>query len=152
MRRNLLRVGGPIFLLSAAMWLGPLSWPGEAQNPGDHATTPDPSRYAELGKVPEKARSRKNPLESDPEAVLVGRKLFARNCAECHGSAAEGGKKAPSLRAAEVQNATPGTIFWILSNGVVRRGMPVWSKLPEPQRWAIVAYIKTLQATPAGTQ
>jgi hypothetical protein len=26
--------------------------------------------------------------------------------------------------------------------------MPVWSKLPEPQRWQIVSYLKSL--TPAG--
>jgi mono/diheme cytochrome c family protein len=26
----------------------------------------------------------------------------------------------------------------------VRSGMPVWSKLPEPQRWQIVTYVKTL--------
>ena len=45
---------------------------------------------------------------------------------------AEGARKGPSLRADPVQQATPGTLFWILTNGVVRRGMPVWSKLPEP--------------------
>jgi hypothetical protein len=55
-----------------------------------------------------------------------------------------GGKKAPSLRAPEVQNATPGQIFWILTNGVVRKKMPVWSKLPEPERWQLVSYIKSL--------
>ena len=65
-------------------------------------------------------------------------------CAQCHGEAAEGGKKAPTLRAAEVQEAPAGAIFWILTNGVVRRGMPVWSKLPEPQRWQLVSYIKSL--------
>jgi mono/diheme cytochrome c family protein len=100
--------------------------------------------YAELEKVPEKARSRSNPLAQDPEASVVGRKLFEQHCAECHGNTAEGGKKAPSLRAEEVQQATPGTLFWILTNGVVRHGMPVWSKLPEPQRWQIVTYLKSL--------
>jgi len=30
---------------------------------------------------------------------------------------------------------------------VVRKGMPVWSKLPEPQRWQLVRYIKSLGAT-----
>lgn len=104
--------------------------------------------YAELAKTPAKARARKNPQEDNAEAVLVGRKLFAQHCAECHGPAAEGGEKAPSLRADEVQQAPPGALFWILTNGVVRRGMPVWSKLPEPQRWAIVTYIKTLQDSP----
>lgn len=100
--------------------------------------------YAELAKAPEKARSRRNPLETDTDAVAAGRKLFEGHCAECHGDAAEGTKKAPSLRADQVQQATPGALFWILTNGVVRRGMPVWSKLPEPQRWQIVSYLKSL--------
>jgi len=28
---------------------------------------------------------------------------------------------------------------------VVRRGMPVWSKLPEQQRWQIVAFLHSLK-------
>jgi len=100
--------------------------------------------YAELGKAPEKARNRLNPLENDPDAAAAGRLLFEDHCAECHGEQAEGGKKGPSLRAPEVQNAEPGAIFWVLSNGVVRKGMPVWSRLPEPQRWQLVRYLKSL--------
>ena len=100
--------------------------------------------YDELEKVPEKARSRPNPLENDPDAPAAGRKLFADHCVECHGADASGGRKGPSLRAAEVQQSPPGAIFWILTNGVVRRGMPVWSKLPEPQRWELVTYLKRL--------
>ena len=100
--------------------------------------------YAELAKAPEKARKRVNPLENDPEAIAAGRLLFEDHCAECHGDKAEGGKKGPNLRAPEVQNATPGTLFWLLTNGVVRKGMPVWSKLPEPQRWQLVRYLKSL--------
>ena len=117
-----------------------------AQNAQSPATNRDRSShdYAELAKAPEKARSKANPLETDPDAVAAGRKLFEGHCAECHGDTAEGGKKGVSLRAEEVQQATPGTLFWILTNGVVRRGMPVWSKLPEPQRWQIVSYLKSL--------
>ena len=107
--------------------------------------------YAELAKVPKKSRARRNPFEDDPDAVDAGRKLFLHYCAECHGETAEGGRKAPSLRAPEVQNATPGTVFWILTNGVVRRGMPVWSRLPEPQRWQIVTFVKSLPS-PAITE
>lgn len=107
------------------------------------------SVYAELERAPEKARARRNPLEQDPDAVAAGRNLFEQHCAECHGAGGGGGKKGPSLRAAEVQDAVPGTIFWILTNGVVRRGMPVWSKLPEPRRWQLVAYIKSLGGAPA---
>ncbi len=103
--------------------------------------------YAELDKAPQKAVTRRNPLEEDPDAVKAGGKLFELHCMECHGEMADGGKKGPSLRGPEVQQATPGTLFWILTNGVVRHGMPVWSKLPEPQRWQLVSYIKSL--TPA---
>jgi mono/diheme cytochrome c family protein len=104
--------------------------------------------YAPLAKAPKKAAARRNPLQDRPDAVAGGAKLFALHCAECHGEMAEGGKKAPSLMADEVQQSTPGTLFWLLSNGVVRRGMPVWSKLPEPQRWQLVSYIKSLNPKP----
>jgi len=100
--------------------------------------------YAELSQAPQKARAKRNPFEQDPEAVAAGRNLFEQHCAECHGASAEGGTKGPSLRAREVQEAPPGSIFWILTNGVVRRGMPVWSKLPEPRRWQLVTYLKSL--------
>jgi mono/diheme cytochrome c family protein len=103
--------------------------------------------YSELDKAPEKARSRRNPLEDDPEASLAGQKLFEQHCSECHGDQAVGGRHAPSLRIPEVQNAPPGAIFWLVTNGVVRHGMPVWSKLPEPQRWQLVTYIKSLSTT-----
>jgi len=106
--------------------------------------------YNELRNVPEKVRLRNNPVEGDPNSVPVGKKLFRQHCAECHGATGEGGKKAPSLRVEEVQQAAPGALFWILTNGVVRRGMPVWSKLPEPQRWNLVSYIKTLKPTSDG--
>jgi len=110
----------------------------------DHSASLTNSVYFELAKAPKKAAARRNPLETDPEAPAAGAKLFAQHCAECHGENAEGGKKGPSLRAPEVQQATPGAIFWVLTNGVVRRGMPVWSKLPDAQRWQLVSYIKTL--------
>jgi mono/diheme cytochrome c family protein len=100
--------------------------------------------YADLAKVPEKARVKRNPLEKDPDAIAAGQNLFERHCSECHGNKGDGSKKAPSLRAEEVQHAAPGAIFWILTNGVVRRGMPVWSKLPEPQRWQLVSFVKSL--------
>ena len=105
------------------------------------------SHFAEFAKVPGKSRARVNPLQTDPNAPLAGRKLFAQHCAGCHGARAEGGRKAPSLHVEDVQTATPGTLFWILTNGVVRRGMPVWSKLPEPQRWQIVTFVQSLSTT-----
>jgi mono/diheme cytochrome c family protein len=120
-----------------------------AQTTNSEAQNPAKSVYAELAKAPAKAAGRHNPLEADPEAVAAGGKLFEQHCAECHGANADGGKKGPTLRAQEVQQSTPGTLFWLLTNGVVRKGMPVWSRLPEPQRWQLVSYIKSLGPSPA---
>jgi mono/diheme cytochrome c family protein len=103
--------------------------------------------YAELGKAPDKAKNRQNPFENDPQASAAGQILFEDHCAECHGDDADGARKGPSLRISEVRAATPGTLFWVLTNGVVRKKMPAWSKLPEPQRWQLVKYIKSLDET-----
>jgi len=97
-----------------------------------------------LARVPEKARAICNPLAKDPGSAAAGKKLFVQHCAECHGSTAQGAKRGPDLRAASAR-AKPGELFWILTNGVVRRGMPPWSKLPEPQRWQIITWLKSLE-------
>jgi len=104
-----------------------------------------PSVYAALAKVPAKARMRRNPMDGDPDAITAGRKLFEEHCAQCHEMNASGGPRGPNLRTPQVERATPGTLFWILSNGVIRYGMPDWSKLPEPERWQIVTFLKSLK-------
>jgi mono/diheme cytochrome c family protein len=118
--------------------------PSQKEKPPSYKYHKDALVYAELAKAPQKARAKRNPIERDPDAVVAGRNLFEQHCTECHGDLAEGGRKGPSLLVEQVQNSEPGTIFWILTNGVVWRGMPVWSKLPEPQRWQLVSYIKSL--------
>jgi len=111
---------------------------------GKPEKTEPTSVYAELEKAPAKYRVKPNPLTKEKNAVAAGKVLFEEHCAECHGENAIGSKKAPSLRAKEVQEVPPGTLFWILTNGIVRKGMPVWSKLPEPQRWQLVTYVQSL--------
>jgi len=103
-----------------------------------------------LEKVPQADRERANPYEKQPDAIAAGSRLFANYCAQCHGSDALGRGKRPSLRSREVQQATDGEIFWLLRNGNRRRGMPSWNSLPEPSRWQIVAYIKSLGESRAG--
>jgi len=121
---------------------------GQHEKPAAPNHKADALVYAELAKAPDKARAKRNPMENDPDAVAAGQNLFEQHCSECHGNAGYGTGKAPSLRTEEIQSAAPGAIFWILTNGVVRRGMPVWSKLPEPQRWQLVSFIKSLGAVP----
>lgn len=100
------------------------------------------STDAVLAQVPEKAREKRNPLADDAAAVPAGEKLFEQHCAECHGRDAEGTRRGPDLRDKQVRDASPGELFWILTNGLVRHGMPAWSKLPGPQRWQIVTFLR----------
>ena len=94
--------------------------------------------------VSDRDRARQNPYAGQGDAVAAGGRLFDEHCAKCHGDDALGRGKRPSLRTSEVQEASDGEIFWILKNGFLSRGMPSWSSLPEPSRWQLVTYVKSL--------
>jgi mono/diheme cytochrome c family protein len=104
-----------------------------------------------LQRVPEADRKRVNPMAGQPEAIVAGARMFEDHCAKCHGVDASGRGKRPSLRSDSVQHATDGEIFWLLKNGNLPKGMPTWSALPEPVRWQIIAYIKSLGLAPQAT-
>jgi hypothetical protein len=53
--------------------------------------------------------------------------MFEDHYAKCHGG-----------------DTTDGEIFWLLKNRNLPKGMPTWAALPEPMRWQIIAYIKSL--------
>jgi mono/diheme cytochrome c family protein len=97
-------------------------------------------------RAPEEAMQRKNPLADKPELAAGGRKLFLRNCAECHGKTGEGLKKAADLQLPVVQLQSDGILFWKITNGNPDRGMPSFSRLPELQRWQLVLHLRTLRA------
>jgi mono/diheme cytochrome c family protein len=98
-----------------------------------------------LTKVPDKQRSRENPFDGRSDAIAAGAKLFRQNCSTCHGGEAMGMENRPNLRSDRVRAATPGELEWLLKNGSMKNGMPSWSRLPEQQRWQIVAFLKSLQ-------
>ena len=144
MKTNFVRLTVQAALLVAGVFLlGVCLVLGQAENPSG------PQRhkwdYTALEKAPAKARAKRNPLEGGADAIAAGEKLYARYCAECHGKDARGGKRGPSLRDAAVRKATPGAMFFVLTNGVIRRGMPDWSSLPEPERWQVVSFLESLQ-------
>lgn len=94
------------------------------------------------GRAPAKA----NPLAHSEGSRLAGAKLYARECASCHGPDREGTGKAPPLAQPEVYDAAPGTLFWILRNGSLRRGMPSFAHLPEASRWQIVTFLNNRES------
>jgi len=99
--------------------------------------------------APAEALARANPLAQKPEATAGGKKLFQRNCVECHGATGTGleKKRAADLQLTAVQQQTDGALFWKITNGNTDRGMPSFSRLPELQRWQLVLYLRTLTPT-----
>jgi len=89
------------------------------------------------------ARARIDPDAGGPDAVAAGRKLFLRHCAECHGDDARGSRRGPAIASERVREASPGALFWFLTNGRLAAGMPGWSRLPAARRWQIIAYLQS---------
>jgi mono/diheme cytochrome c family protein len=83
-----------------------------------------------------------NPFQGNDQAKRAGAKLFARECAACHGVRLEGHGKAPSLDRQDIYRAPPGTLFRVLRNGRLYSGMPSFAHLPEPQRWQIITFLQ----------
>jgi mono/diheme cytochrome c family protein len=121
-RKNLLGLSA-LFLSTAAAFAADGSW---------------------LKHVPDSDRARQNPFAGQADAISAGHLVFEDHCAKCHGPDALGRGKRPSLRSTRVQGATDGEVFWLLKNGNLGKGMPTWSSLPEPTRWQIIAYVKSL--------
>lgn len=101
-----------------------------------------------LHKVPARDRERINPLADDPDASRAGAKIYHEHCAACHGDRAEGRMQGrhyrPNLHSNRIKQATAGDLFWLLTNGSLRNGMPSWSRFPAPMRWQLVTYLKSL--------
>jgi mono/diheme cytochrome c family protein len=101
--------------------------------------------------APPNAAAKTNPLAGDAEAVAGGRKLFLRSCAECHGEDGTGVQEGvANLQTPVVQKQSDGTLFWKISNGNVKKGMPAFARLPEAQRWQIVSFLRTLKPSASG--
>jgi len=107
-------------------------------------------------KVPGRHASAPNPVAPDEASIELGRRLFARECASCHGARGLGdGKSAkdlekpvPALTRVEVVAQTDGALFWKTSVG--RKPMPAFqSLLSDDERWHLVNYLRELSASRA---
>ena len=99
--------------------------------------------------APSDQAARVNPLAGRMDAAGGGRKVFHQRCAACHGAAGQGTPKGPDLSDRNVQAQADGALFWKISQGNTRTGMPAFSLLPEPQRWQLVLHLRMLAATAA---
>ena len=119
--------------LAWALWLVAASW-ARAQQSGFHD-------------APASSQALANPYQGVAEAQ-TGRELYGAHCASCHGGSAQGSGAIPPLAHSAAQTATDGELFWFITTGSVKDGMPSWSALPEQQRWQLVTYLKTLNGVP----
>ncbi len=100
-------------------------------------------------KVPESAVAVQNPLAQRPETAKGGKKLFLRNCAECHGKDGAGlpKKHSADFRLSTVQGQPDGALFWKITNGNADRGMPSFKQTSRGAKMAVGA----LPANPQGS-
>jgi mono/diheme cytochrome c family protein len=94
--------------------------------------------------APANAAGKVNPLAGRSDTVTGGRKLFQQRCATCHGDDGRGSPRAPDLTVPTVQGQTDGALFWKVSSGNTRQGMPSFSFLPELQRWQLVQSVRSM--------
>jgi mono/diheme cytochrome c family protein len=92
------------------------------------------------------------PRLDDPGRVRIGRSLYARNCARCHGAPgvapepfALGMRPLPANLANTGNEWRAPDMFWTIKNGLKLTGMPAWEfRLPDDAVWAIVAYLQRM--------
>jgi cytochrome c oxidase cbb3-type subunit 3 len=95
--------------------------------------------YAELAATPLEE------LAQDPKAIKMGQRLFANNCAVCHGSTARGSTGFPNLTDNDwLYGGTPEKIKETLTNGR-NAAMPAWEAVIGDQGITEVAnYVRAL--------
>src|SRR5579884_3387904 len=93
--------------------------------------------------APASAKEMRNP-DTGPQNAEAGKRLYAANCARCHGRNAEGSGNIPALVDGVLESVSDGEIFWLITNGSKQAAMPSFARLPEEQRWQLVTYVKGL--------
>jgi mono/diheme cytochrome c family protein len=105
-------------------------------------------------KVPARAAQRANPVPADEKSLAAGKKLYTRECLDCHGGKGRGdGAGARDLDAAMPDLGDPrmwdqsdGAMFYKITEG--REPMPAAADLSDEQRWHLVNYVRTFAPRP----
>lgn len=104
-----------------------------------------------------------NPVPLTDENLRDGIRLFAENCAVCHGTAkgdeqaspiARGlYQKPPQFASEGVEDDTEGLSFWKVRHGIRLTGMPSFKEtLSDQQIWTIALFLKHMDKLPASAK
>ena len=96
-----------------------------------------------------------NPVEADEVSLERGRTLFTINCVMCHGQTGEGNGQIAALLANKpldltsivTQSKSDSILFTTITNGVEGKMPPMVENLTVRDRWDVINYIRTLEAT-----
>jgi len=98
-----------------------------------------------------------NPVPLDDVNLIAGIRIYAANCAVCHGAA--NGKpsnvarglyqKPPQLANDGVEDDPDGVTYWKVDHGIRLTGMPSFGRaLNETQLWQVTLFLKHMNALP----
>jgi mono/diheme cytochrome c family protein len=130
-----------IIALLAGLWAASLTQDTSAHQGHRHAH------------APASAKKLKNPLSATAENIDSGKILFNKHCASCHGEdgkakiqiAANMKVKPPDLTNKAMKGITDGEIYWVVTNGIIKSGMPAFkAKANDQERWRMTLYVKYL--------
>lgn len=103
------------------------------------------------------------PQPATPALLALGKKIYEKQCAACHGLDGRGQGEAAYLLYPKPRDfvaakyrlvstwervPTDADLFRTITRGMPGSAMPSWAHLPEEQRWALVHYIKTFAEKP----
>jgi mono/diheme cytochrome c family protein len=140
----------------AFLQLGLMPANADARPPGIERWAAHRSLHATLAR---EAGDKPNPLPATDQNLEAGIKLYAVNCAVCHG--ASDGKasaiasglyvRAPQLATDGVEDDPASVTYWKIAHGIRFTGMPSFGKaLSEQQMWQISMFLEHMDKLPAG--
>jgi hypothetical protein len=113
-------------------------------------------RYVHQHGIDAQYAGKKSPLPPSAAVVAAGQRIYAQQCAQCHGPAGRGdGEAGQALTpppadlavAARLPMATDAYLYWTVAEG----GVPVGSAMPpfksvltETEIWQLIGYLRSL--------
>jgi len=101
-----------------------------------------PAQNSSFHDAPASAKTMKNPYAG--QQLDSAKAAYHVRCANCHGENGEGSGNIPALASGPTQSARDGELFWYITKGDVKNGMPSWETITPEERWQIVSFLRVL--------